>query len=110
MAERSTFLAGPGVLLGHPPSVHQQPAVIVDQHEEFRSARAGHPGVGDERADEHVADPDLIRARRLVTAEDLGRLRGQRGTGQSRSSQMCSHRALGQQHAVGPEDGINDLG
>jgi hypothetical protein len=39
----------------------QQPAVIIHEHEQLGPLRADRPGMGDERADQHVADPDLIR-------------------------------------------------
>ena len=103
------LLAGPGVLLLHPPRAHEEAGIVVDQHEELGALGAGLPRLRHERADENVTDPDLVATRGLVAPEGLGRIADRRPA-HARTRQMLAQRPLSQADPVGTGDDLGDLG
>ena len=92
-------LAGPGVLVREEPAVHQQPGMIIDDEEQPGPHRPLPPGQGHPRADQHVGDPPLVRAGRLIPAVGLRR-GGQRRPVQPGAAQLAADGPLGDPHPV----------
>src|SRR5712691_4173945 len=95
-------LAGARVLVGDPAAVDEQPRVIVDQDEEVGALAAAGARMGDERTNQHIADPHLIRSLSLKATEGTGL------AGQCRALETLANGALGDADAMpGKEDGAD---
>jgi hypothetical protein len=103
------LLTGTGVLVGKEATVDQEPGVVVDDEEQ----PGAHGGI-DLRVrhiwpDQHVGDPALVRAVRLVAAEDL-RLCLEGLSVKATAAQLSTDRPLGDCYPVAVIQDRRDLG
>ena len=93
------FLAGAGVLVREEPAVHQQPGMIIHDQEQPGPHRAVPSRPGHPRANQHVADPPLVRPGCLIPAVCL-RLGRQRVAVQPGAAQLAADGPLGHRYPV----------
>src|SRR5260370_23730455 len=92
-------LAGAGVLVRQPTPMHEESAVVVDEHPQKGTFAAGHAWIWHEWTDEHIPDPALIGTFGFVATE-RARLASQGRAMQTASAQVLADGPLGHVDAL----------